>query len=255
MGSADQLHAALGDGARGLGLEAGADLVDDDHLGGVVLDGLDHDLVLELGSLNLHAARTPDGSMGNVAIAADLVGGVDNHDPLVELVGEDPCRLAQHRGLADARRTQQEDTASLLEEVAREAGRALHTAPDAEREPHDAPSAVADRGDAVQCARDARAVVFAEGRDLGDDLLDLLVLHAFRGQHDLAGGVAGRGDAPEVEDYLEEPIETVTAHRFGDARRQPLDEQLDLGQCCRVGVRPLSSGGRAARVVRVVNHW
>ena len=47
MGGADQLDAALGDGAGGLGLQLGPDLVDDDDLGHVVLDRLDHHRVLE----------------------------------------------------------------------------------------------------------------------------------------------------------------------------------------------------------------
>ena len=43
----DELHAALGDRARRGRLELGADLVDDDDLGHVVLDRLDHHRVLQ----------------------------------------------------------------------------------------------------------------------------------------------------------------------------------------------------------------
>ena len=46
VGRADELHAALGDGARRRRLQLGADLVDDDDLGHVVLHGLDHHRVL-----------------------------------------------------------------------------------------------------------------------------------------------------------------------------------------------------------------
>src|SRR5439155_6027588 len=69
VGGADQLDAALGDRAGGLGLELRSDLVDDDDLGHVVLDCLDHHLVLHRGPPNMHPAGLADGRMGNVAIA------------------------------------------------------------------------------------------------------------------------------------------------------------------------------------------
>ncbi len=51
---AHQLHAALGDGARRHRLQRGADLVDDDHLGHVVLHRLDHHRVLLRRGAHLH---------------------------------------------------------------------------------------------------------------------------------------------------------------------------------------------------------
>jgi len=50
--------------------------------------GFDHHRVLEERRLDLHAARAPDAWMRDVAVAADLVGGVDNHNALAQLVGE-----------------------------------------------------------------------------------------------------------------------------------------------------------------------
>ena len=100
---ADQLHAALGDRPCRLRLELGADLVDDDDLRHVVLDRLDHHLVLDRRGANLHPARLADRRVGDVAVAGDLVRGVDDDDPLAEVVGEDARGLAQHRRLADAR--------------------------------------------------------------------------------------------------------------------------------------------------------
>ena len=47
VGRADELHAALGDGAGGGRLQLRADLVDDDDLGHVVLHRLDHHVVLQ----------------------------------------------------------------------------------------------------------------------------------------------------------------------------------------------------------------
>ena len=111
MRGADELDAALGDGARRVRLELGADLVDDDDLGHVVLDGLDHHRVLEGGRAHLHAAGAADGRVRDVAVAGDLVGGVDDDDALVEVVGQDARGLAQHRRLADAGTAHDEDRA------------------------------------------------------------------------------------------------------------------------------------------------
>src|SRR3989304_381592 len=69
VGGGDQLNAGLGDGAGGGRLEVGADLVDDDDLGHVVLDGLDHDGVLEVRAGYLHAAGAADARVRDVAVA------------------------------------------------------------------------------------------------------------------------------------------------------------------------------------------
>ena len=89
---ADELDAALGDGAGGLRLELRADLVDDDDLGHVVLDRLDHHLVLERRRPDLHPAGLADGRMRDVAVAGDLVRRVDDHDPLARCRRPGPAR-------------------------------------------------------------------------------------------------------------------------------------------------------------------
>ena len=83
----DKLDAAFGDGAGGGGFELGAHFVNDDDLGHVVLDGLNHDGVLEVGGSHLHAAGVADGGMGDVAVAGYFVGGIDDDDALLCGVG------------------------------------------------------------------------------------------------------------------------------------------------------------------------
>ncbi len=114
---ADELHAALGDGAGGDGLQLRADLVDDDDLGHVVLDGLDHDRVLTVGRLDLHAPGAADAGVRDVAVAGDLVAGVDDDDALVEVVGQHAGSLAQHRRLADAGPSHDQDRLAGFDEV------------------------------------------------------------------------------------------------------------------------------------------
>ncbi len=145
MGRADQLDAALGDRPGGLGLELGPDLVDDDDLGHVVLDRLDHHLVLERRRPDLHPAGLADGRVRDVAVAGDLVRRVDDDDALAEVVGQDARGLAEHRGLADARPAHDQDRLPGLDEVPDDLDRPVDRPADPAGQADDLAVAVADR--------------------------------------------------------------------------------------------------------------
>ena len=205
MRGADELHAALGDRARRGRLELGADLVDDDDLGHVVLDRLDHHRVLLVGRAHLHAPRAADARVRDVAVAGDLVGRVDDDDALVELVGQHARGLAQHRRLADARPAHDQDALARLDQVLDDLDRAEHGAADAAGQADDLAAAIADGADAVQRALDAGAVVVAERADVVDDVLDVLLGHLALEQHLLAAAAEARlGRAAEVHDDLDQ---------------------------------------------------
>ena len=173
MRGGDQLHAAFGDGARGGGFELGADLVDDDDLGHVVLDRLDHHRVLHRRRGHLHAPRAANRRVRDVAVAADLVRRVDDHDPLAQIVGQHARGFAQQRGLAHARATHHQDAAARLDDVADDGDRAEDGAADAAGDADDAAFAIANRRNAMQRALDAGAIVVAEDADALDDVLDV----------------------------------------------------------------------------------
>ena len=171
MRRADELHTALGDGARGSGFELAPDLVDDNDFGIVILDRLDHHLVLEHRLAHLHAPGAPHSGMRHIAVAADLVGGIDNdHAPGFR---QDARGLTQQGGLAHARLAEDEDALARFDDVLDDVDGAVDGAPDAQRQPHDVPAPVADGGDAVQCALDAGAVVRVELTDAFVDVGDL----------------------------------------------------------------------------------
>ena len=123
---------------------------------------------------HLHPPRAADRRVRDVAVAADLVRGVDDHHPLAQVVGQHARRLAQQRRLADARAAHHQDAAARLDDVANDRDRAEHGAADAAGDADDAALAIADGRDAVQRALDARAVVVAERADALDDILDVL---------------------------------------------------------------------------------
>ena len=70
---ADQLHAALSNGARGDGLRLRTNLVNDDHFRHVVLHRLNHHEVLTLRSAHLHATCLPDRRVWNIAVARNFI--------------------------------------------------------------------------------------------------------------------------------------------------------------------------------------
>ena len=201
---ADQLDAALGDRPRGLRLELGADLVDDDDLGHVVLDRLDHHLVLERRRPDLHPARLADGRVRDVAVAGDLVRGVDHDDALAHVVGQDARGLAEHRRLADARPAHDQDRLPGLDEVVDDLDRAVDRPADPAGQPDDLAVPVADRADAVERPLDARPVVVTERADVLDDEGEVGLHDLAVEEHHLRIGEACLRPAAEVHDDLDQ---------------------------------------------------
>ena len=201
---AHQLHAPLGDGPCGRRLQLGPALVDDDHLGHVVLHRLDHHRVLLGGRTDLHAARVTDPRVRDVAVAGDLVAGVDHHHPLAEVVGQYACHLAQHGGLAHARPAQQQDRAPGLDDVADDLDGPEDRPTDAAGEPDHLAGAVADGGDAVQGALDTGPIVVAEDPDVVDHVRDIGVADLPVEEHLLAVHEARLGPPAKVHHHLEQ---------------------------------------------------
>ena len=230
---ADEHHAALSDGAASEGLSFGADLVDDDDLGHVVLDGLDHDAVLLAGVRDLHAARRADRRVRDVPIASDLVRGVDDDDPLLQVVAQDARHLADDGGLADAGAPEEQDALVGLEDVADHIDVARDGTSDSAREADDLALAAPHRADAVQGSLDSSAVVAAE---LPEGLLgcvqvlpgDLLLAEHLGAE---VPEEACLGAAPDVEDDLKEHGAVgVVDNAVADPGRQHLPEERGTGR-------------------------
>ena len=167
--------------------------------------------------------------MRNVAVASDLVRRVDDDDALAKLVGEQPRALAEHGRLADAGSTEQQDALAGDDDVANDLAGAGDCAACAHGQPDDAPRPVADRGDAMQRALDAGAVVVAELADVVGDVLQVGGRNGMVCEQYLASRHASLGLAAQVEDDLEQ-LARVDALVQGpcQVRRQRTREQLDF---------------------------
>ena len=229
VGGADQLDATLGDRARGGGFELRADLVDDDDLRHVVLDRLDHHLVLHRRRAHLHPARLADGRVRDVAVAGDLVRGVDDHDPLAEVIGEHAGGLAEHRGLADARAAHDEDRLPGLDEVVDDLDRAVDGAPDPAGQTDDLPVPVPDRADPMERSLDAGPVVVPERADVVDDEGDVGLGDLALEQHRLGVREAGLGPPAEVEHDLDQRLPVRgRMDGFDDLGRQRREQDVEV---------------------------
>ena len=204
MGCADQLDAALIDRSGGFGLALPADLVDDDDLRVVILHGLDHCLVLMGRTGHLHAAGAADGRVGDIAVAADLVAGIDDDDAL--LFGQHAGHLAQHRRLADAGPAKEQDTVPLGDDILDDLDGAEDGTADATGQTDHLAAAVADAGDTVQRAGNAGAVVVVKRADTVNHLVDLDTTDFAVAQHALAIDITGSGHAAQVHHDLQQGI-------------------------------------------------
>ena len=234
----DELDSPFGDGAGGVGLKLGADLVDDDDLGHVVFDGLDHDGVLLVGGRNLHPARAADAGVGDVAVAGYLVGGVHDDDTLAGVVCEDAGDVAEHGRLADAGLAEQEDALARADDVLDDADGAVDGAAYANGESDDLAGAVPDGRDAMEGAFDAGPVVGPERADVLGDVFEVGMVDLPVAEDNGVIGEAGLRRASEVEDDFEKLVAVLSIYEsFGDPGREFFDDLFE------VGFNPLLHGG------------
>ena len=108
----------------------------------MVFDGFDHDFVLQGGRCHLHAAGAADGRVGDVAVAGDLVAGIDDDDPF--FFAEDARGFAQQGCLADAGPAQQQKAAAAHDDIVNDVDDTVDGAADATGEADDDAFAIAD---------------------------------------------------------------------------------------------------------------
>ncbi len=143
----------------------GADFVDHHDFRHVVLDRLDHDRMLFRRARHLHTSCATDRRMRNIAVARNLVRGIDDHHALAEIVGQHAGDFAQQGRLADTRLAEQQHTLAFFDQILDDIDRAKDSSTDAAGYADHRARSITHRRDTVQRALDTGAVIFAEVAD------------------------------------------------------------------------------------------
>ncbi len=219
--SADQLNTSFGDRPGSRSLHLSADLVDHDHFWHVVLHRLNHDSVLLLGGGNLHAPSATDGGVRDIAIAGDLIRGIDDDHTFMQVVSENPSDLAKHGSFANAWPAKQQDALPLFNNVSNEVHGAIHCPANPTGEANYRARTVTNSRDAIERALDTSAVIPSKSTNPVDDTLNVIMCDLSVTQLYVAPREPHLRRSTEVQHYLQHCfLMTGTLHRLGDAGGQ-----------------------------------
>src|SRR5436853_1392935 len=117
MRGSNELHSALCNGSGSERFLFRTDLIYDDDLGHVILDGFDHHGMLKLRLGDLHATGATDCRMRYISITRDFVGGIDDDHALLEFFAENACHFAKLGGFPATRASEDQYAAAAFHHV------------------------------------------------------------------------------------------------------------------------------------------
>jgi hypothetical protein len=173
--------------------------------------------------------RAPDAWVRDVAVAGDLVRGVDDQHPLAQLVGQHARSLAQHGGLAHAGPAEHQHALARLKQVADDRDRPMHSAAHSAGQADHLATPVADGRDPVQRARDAGAVVFAERTDPVNHVVEIILSNLVVALDKGVALVAELGAPAEIKHDLDQIAAVVATftQRLLQMWGEHINEQLE----------------------------
>jgi hypothetical protein len=170
----------------------------------MVLDGFDHDGVLQRRSWNLHSPGTADRRMRDVAITGNLIAGVDNHDALLKIVRQDASDFSQHRRLSDSRSTKQQDALSGLYEIADDPNCPVDSAPNTAGQSNNVAAPIADSRDAMKRPLNTCTIIISEAANSIGDKREVVASYFTLRQESSGVLETSLGTTPQVEDDLDQ---------------------------------------------------
>tara|TARA_B100000405_G_scaffold31738_1_gene22020 strand:+ start:277 stop:723 length:447 start_codon:yes stop_codon:yes gene_type:complete len=140
----------------------------------VVLNRLDHDLVLLLRACDLHPSGTTNCGVRNITVTSNLIAGVNHHNPALEVIGEDPGNLPECGGLSDTRASHQQQGLTVIQQIANHGHRSKHGPANPTGQANDCTLAVANGTDTMKSALDPSAVVRPETTETRHHTIEVL---------------------------------------------------------------------------------
>ncbi len=202
-----QLHAAFGDGAGRRRFQLAPDFVNDDDLRIVVLNRFNHDLMLQRGLGDLHAAGAADCRVRHITVAANLVGCIHNHH--AGLFGQNAGGLAQHGGFTDSRSPEQQNAFSGQDQVLNDINGAIHRPPHPAGEADNDTQFIAYSRNTMQGTFYPGTVVRVKLTDARHHLVNFRPGHIMRADFNFTIHKASHWQAPKIHDDLKQIIHVI----------------------------------------------
>jgi hypothetical protein len=172
----------------------------------MVLDRFDHHAVLICRRWHLHAPGASDRRVRNIAVTGDLIGCVDHHHPLVQLVGKDTSRFPQERRLSHTWPAEKQHALAGLNEVAHDRDRTEHSSANPAGKSDNFTGAIADSGDAMKRSFYAGPIVSTERADALGNKRKILAIDLSIGQRHFPALEPRFRCAAQVHDDLDEIV-------------------------------------------------
>jgi hypothetical protein len=169
----------------------------------VILDGFDHNGVLEFWFGYLHAPGATNAGVRHIAVAGYFIGGVHNYNSFLEVIGQDPGGFAQQSSLANSRTSHQQDALARFYEVANYVDGSVDGAPHPTGKPDDFADAISYRRDPVKRPFDSGAIVPGESTHAASHVLNIFTGNQGIGQIDSGAGISRLWLAAQVENSFD----------------------------------------------------
>jgi hypothetical protein len=157
----------------------------------------------------------------NIAVTRYLVGSIDDHHPLMQLVGENASGFAQECRLSHAWATEEQHALARLDEVAHDRDGAEDSAANPAGKPDDLTGAIADSGDAMKRSFYTGAIVAAKCSDAFGNKCEILAIHFSVSQRYFPTLEPRFRCTPKIHDDLDEIVVTLEPPSLSDGLRNP----------------------------------
>jgi hypothetical protein len=159
--------------------------------------------------------------MGDIAIASDLVRGIDDHYTLIGLVSEDASNFAQEGCLTHTRATKNQDRLALFHDISDQGNTAKYRSPNTAGQADDLAFAVAHRADTMESPLDTSSIIVAKFADTLNHVFKVGVGHRLCTKDHLPFWEPSLGLTAQVHHDLQQVASVLKPiDRVVDARRK-----------------------------------